>query len=276
MKKVIERIVESPGAPNENDLWLNGKTLKKFQNGEWVAISGGGSGSASSLSDMTDVDVSSPSDGDTLVYNATTHKWENGSGGGSGCDCLPPMIVEGTIDENYTFTPGSGAPTFAEAKEHMFAGGLLYFLATEDGEPLGVYLASMAIANEIIVIGPDEVLAWMDTVEPDMTISINSYGENYYYDSNFAYNFVELDEDEVEAANAVQVDVHKLDISTPDSYILTRNTDEHDPVLFRYVGNDYMILIVTKDVFESEDVQVPEGVITNDYNYVVVIGQQLT
>ena len=44
MKKVIERIVESPGAPNENDLWLNGTTLKKFQNGEWVAISGGNSG----------------------------------------------------------------------------------------------------------------------------------------------------------------------------------------------------------------------------------------
>ena len=50
MKKVIERIVESPGAPNENDLWLNGTTLKKFQNGEWVAISGGGSGSGDSSS----------------------------------------------------------------------------------------------------------------------------------------------------------------------------------------------------------------------------------
>lgn len=44
MKKVIERIVEGPGAPGENDLWLNGTTLKKFQNGEWVAISGGNSG----------------------------------------------------------------------------------------------------------------------------------------------------------------------------------------------------------------------------------------
>ena len=40
MKKVIERIVESPGAPNENDLWLNGTTLKKFQNGEWIPVGG--------------------------------------------------------------------------------------------------------------------------------------------------------------------------------------------------------------------------------------------
>lgn len=44
MKKVIERIVEGIGAPGENDLWLNGTTLKKFQNGAWVAISGGNSG----------------------------------------------------------------------------------------------------------------------------------------------------------------------------------------------------------------------------------------
>jgi len=44
MKTDMKRIVESQGAPNENDLWLNGKTLKKFQNGEWVAISGGNSG----------------------------------------------------------------------------------------------------------------------------------------------------------------------------------------------------------------------------------------
>ena len=61
MKKVIERIVESPGAPNENDLWLNGTTLKKFQNGEWVAISGGnsdgGGGSGDSDSDIQIVEL---------------------------------------------------------------------------------------------------------------------------------------------------------------------------------------------------------------------------
>lgn len=58
MKKVIERIVESPGAPNENDLWLNGTTLKKFQNGEWVTISGGGgSGSGSGEGEGGDVQI---------------------------------------------------------------------------------------------------------------------------------------------------------------------------------------------------------------------------
>ena len=43
MKTDVKRIVESAGSPNENDLWLNGTTLKKFQNGEWVDIAGGGS-----------------------------------------------------------------------------------------------------------------------------------------------------------------------------------------------------------------------------------------
>lgn len=136
-KKVIERIVESPGAPNENDLWLNGKTLKKFQNGEWVAISGGGGGSASSLSDMTDVDISSPADGDTLVYNATTHKWESGSGGG--CSCLPPMLVEGTmdtIDGNYVFSPNVGMPSFAEARAYMLDGGQVYMIADTGEETI--------------------------------------------------------------------------------------------------------------------------------------------
>lgn len=153
MKKVIERIVESPGAPNENDLWLNGKTLKKFQNGEWVAISGGNSGgggdSASSLSDMTDVDISSPSDGDTLVYNATTHKWESGSGGG--CSCLAPMLVPGTrtTEDDDMFIPDPGAPTFEEARAQMLAGGIVYLIFNFDGVPSLSDLAAFASPDVI-------------------------------------------------------------------------------------------------------------------------------
>lgn len=39
-------------------------------------------GGASTLSGLTDVDISNPTDGQTLVYNAATGKWENGAGGG--------------------------------------------------------------------------------------------------------------------------------------------------------------------------------------------------
>lgn len=37
---------------------------------------------SSTLSGLTDVDISNPSNGQTLVYNATSEKWENGAGGG--------------------------------------------------------------------------------------------------------------------------------------------------------------------------------------------------
>lgn len=43
---------------------------------------GGGGGGSSTLSGLTDVDLTNPADGQTLVYNATAQKWVNGSGGG--------------------------------------------------------------------------------------------------------------------------------------------------------------------------------------------------
>lgn len=46
----------------------------------WSQGSGGGGGS-STLSGLTDVDISNPTDGQTLVYNASAGKWENGAGG---------------------------------------------------------------------------------------------------------------------------------------------------------------------------------------------------
>lgn len=39
---------------------------------------------ASTLAGLTDVDISDPTDGQTLVYNATSGKWENGAGGRPG------------------------------------------------------------------------------------------------------------------------------------------------------------------------------------------------
>lgn len=39
---------------------------------------GGGGGGSSTLSGLTDVDISNPADGQTLVYNQTSGKWENG------------------------------------------------------------------------------------------------------------------------------------------------------------------------------------------------------
>lgn len=45
-------------------------------------------GGSTSLEGLTDVDISNPSDGQTLVYNATTEKWENGESAGGGFTLL--------------------------------------------------------------------------------------------------------------------------------------------------------------------------------------------
>lgn len=42
----------------------------------------GGGGGSSTLSGLTDVDISNPTDGQVLVYNAETGKWENGAASG--------------------------------------------------------------------------------------------------------------------------------------------------------------------------------------------------
>ena len=51
--------------------------------GTWQTVSGGGG--SSDLADLTDVSISSPTNGQVLKYNSTTSKWENAddSGGGS-------------------------------------------------------------------------------------------------------------------------------------------------------------------------------------------------
>lgn len=72
---------------------INGATLEEVDTGKefvfdkaenkWTEKkSGEGSGGSSTLSGLTDVDITNPSDGQTLVYNATAGKWENGAGKG--------------------------------------------------------------------------------------------------------------------------------------------------------------------------------------------------
>lgn len=50
-----------------------------------------GGGGSSTLSGLTDVDISNPTDGQTLVYNSTSGKWENGGG---------PLLVNASWDDN--------------------------------------------------------------------------------------------------------------------------------------------------------------------------------
>lgn len=61
---------------------------------------GGGSGS-STLAGLTDVDISNPTNGQTLVYNATSGKWENGESAGGGVLVCIPDIQTGALNHTW-------------------------------------------------------------------------------------------------------------------------------------------------------------------------------
>lgn len=48
--------------------------------GAWVEVSTGGGGGSSTLAGLTDVTISSPTNGQALVYDSTSSKWVNGAG----------------------------------------------------------------------------------------------------------------------------------------------------------------------------------------------------
>lgn len=72
------------GTPLNGRKFTEMDTSKEYrydaENQQWLQQAGGGG--SSTLSGLTDVDISNPTDGQTLVYNAETGKWENGAGGG--------------------------------------------------------------------------------------------------------------------------------------------------------------------------------------------------
>ena len=69
-------LVPAPTASDTN------KYLKS--DGTWATVSGGGG--ATDLDDLSDVDITTPSNGQVLKYNSTSQKWENGTGGGGASD----------------------------------------------------------------------------------------------------------------------------------------------------------------------------------------------
>ena len=88
-------------------------------------------------------------------------KYTIGGGEGEGCTCLAPMVVAGTQNDG-TFTPGDGAATWAEAREQMFSGGLLYLLIVDDGEPVATALASYAGPADIVATTDDGNIVWAE------------------------------------------------------------------------------------------------------------------
>jgi len=83
-----------------------------------------GEGGSSTLAALTDVDLTSPQDGDTLVYNDGSGKWENGAAaGGSGIQTATVTLHHANI-RDLPVTPYEIIPAPGENKIIKFFGGV--------------------------------------------------------------------------------------------------------------------------------------------------------
>lgn len=94
---------------------------------------GGGGGGSSTLSGLTDVDISNPTDGQTLVYDAVSGKWINGHAS---------RIIVHVDDET-----GYADKTWQELYDATVAGVPVYFPYTPMTAPSGSLFKCMTRLN---------------------------------------------------------------------------------------------------------------------------------
>lgn len=105
-------------------------------------------GGSSTLSGLTDVDISNPTDGQTLVYDAASSKWVNGSGGGG--VLVVNIDAEGAFDQTWQTIKDAGFCVFrrhfsdAEGEFDSFSN-----LASLSATEAGYYIVIMSPAENI-------------------------------------------------------------------------------------------------------------------------------
>ena len=69
----------------------------QYKDGKFQTGSGGGGGGSSTLADLDDVNISSPSDGQVLRYDSASGKWVNAD-----TDISPFSVVDGKVCITFT------------------------------------------------------------------------------------------------------------------------------------------------------------------------------
>ena len=86
--------------------------------GSLIFNKNGGGGGASAMSDLTDVNITSPSEGETLVYDSTSEQWVNGQGGGKQQEVTQAqydaLVSAGTVDPTVEYFISDGIPSSVE------------------------------------------------------------------------------------------------------------------------------------------------------------------
>lgn len=161
--------------------------------------SAGGGGGATSLADLLDVDITSPTNGQALVYNATSGKWENQTIGGGSTGTLSSIglvmptgfsVNPGTLTEDGSFTvsfsSGYSLPLTADVNKGVTAYGwgnhanAGYLTSVSFNQILntpitlaGYGISDAYISNGSIVLGTNTITPWTNSNHPS---TISGYG----------------------------------------------------------------------------------------------------
>lgn len=131
------------------------------------AAGGGGGGGSSTLAGLTDVDISNPTDGQTLIYNATSEKWENGAGG------LPaPTAADVGKVMSVVATPVPGAVIVPEQTAVQIEGEPVYMFT--DGEESLFTPGTMVIINVDIPNGPSFMAISLIESSEEMPVALGT------------------------------------------------------------------------------------------------------
>ena len=200
-------------APNDGDTTAitNIKAMFGFWTEQYLSALGinsaGGGGGATSLVDLLDVNITSPTNGQALVYNATSGKWENQTIGGGSTGTLSSIglvmptgfsVSPGTLTEDGSFTvsfaAGYGLPLTADVNKGVTAYGWgnhanAGYLTSVDFSDLtshpttiaGYGITDAKIEYGSIKLGTNSITPWTTNNHPS---TIAGYGINNAYIGN--------------------------------------------------------------------------------------------
>jgi hypothetical protein len=154
-KMIIEDLMVIP---------LQGPDLADMQQGAiWVGDSGVNPSSASNeLGDLSNVNITSPTNNQVLTYNSTTNQWENKTGGSGGSQNLDSVLAQGNSSGTYGILLsgigyGKGYRNRGGSEMYGGASGERMYLRANDG----YYLASFTPASkQMLVINPDSSITY--------------------------------------------------------------------------------------------------------------------
>ena len=130
------------------------------------------------LANMTDVEITNPTAGEVLKYNSTSHKWENGTGGGGGGTSAQDVSYDNT-------TSGLTATNVQDAIDEVVSDTNTALAGKASLEQGGQWSAEQTVSSGTTVTFTDKTYSddwayscWTDdgtgVAKPEPTIVVNS------------------------------------------------------------------------------------------------------